>query len=107
MMNSWLRHLPRMQKGGRTTNPLWISPDDAAARGLVEGSMVQVPNVNGALAAVVALADALLPSVVATSHGWGHRTHPGQSRVPHAPGRTLLFRLPSGPCSITYPSTTP
>src|SRR3546814_9216665 len=42
MMNSWLRNLPRMQKGGRTTNPLWMSPDDAAARGLVEGSMVQV-----------------------------------------------------------------
>src|SRR3546814_9513801 len=33
MMNSWLRNLPRMQKGGRTTNPLWMSPDDAAARG--------------------------------------------------------------------------
>src|SRR3546814_937647 len=38
MMNSWLRNLPRMQKGGRTTNPLWMSPDDAAARGLVERS---------------------------------------------------------------------
>src|SRR3546814_12473170 len=79
MMNSWLRNLPRMQKGGRTTNPLWMSPDDAAARGLVEGSMVQVHNVNGAPEAVVAVGDRLPPGSLAIAHRVAHRTHHGLS----------------------------
>src|SRR3546814_17416185 len=90
-----------MQKGGRTTNPLWMSPDDAAARGLVEGSMVQVHNVNGALEAVVAFDDALLPGVVAMSQGWGNRNNPGLSVAQSAPGATVTVLLPTGPSTFS------
>src|SRR3546814_20778444 len=88
MMNSWLRNLPRMQKGGRTTNPLWMSPDDAAARGLAEGAMVQVHHVHGAPEAVVAFDAALLPRAVATSHGRGNRYQPTLAVAPPPPAPT-------------------
>src|SRR3546814_811229 len=106
MMNSWLRNLPRMQKGGRTTHPLWLSPDDAAASGLVEGAMVQVHNVNGALEAVVAFADALLHGAVAMCHGRGNRTNPGRSVEPYPPRDNVKVLRPSSPGSFEHPLRT-
>lgn len=96
MMNSWLRNLPRMQKGGRTTNPLWMHPDDAAARNLRNGDPVRVSNVNGEIEAVVDFDDALMRGVVAMSHGWGQRDNPGMSVAQGAPGVNCNALLPSG-----------
>src|SRR3546814_18039272 len=62
--------------------------------------MVQVHNVNGALEAVVAFDDALLPGVVAMSHGWGNRNNPGMSVAQSAPGVNVNVLLPSGPGSF-------
>jgi anaerobic selenocysteine-containing dehydrogenase len=100
MMNSWLRNLPRMQKGGRTTNPLWMHPDDAAARGLNAGATVRVSNGNGVVDAIVDFDDALMPGVVAMAHGWGQRNNPGMSVAQAAPGVNANALLPSGPGSF-------
>nr|WP_318381409.1 molybdopterin-dependent oxidoreductase [uncultured Enterobacter sp.] len=49
--------------------PLWMHPDDAAARGIGEGDIVRVFNNRGALLAGVHLSDAILPGVVQMSTG--------------------------------------
>lgn len=100
MMNSWLRNLPRMQRGGRTTNPLFMHPDDAAARGLEPGSAVRVHNANGSIDAVIDLDGTLLQGVVAMSHGWGQQRNPGMSVAQAAPGTNCNVLLPSGPGSF-------
>jgi anaerobic selenocysteine-containing dehydrogenase len=100
MMNSWLRNLPRMQKGGRTTNPLWMHPSDAEGRGVRAGDAVRVFNANGVIEAVVDYDDALMPGVVAMSHGWGQAKNPGMSVAQQAPGVNCNVLLPSGPGSF-------
>ena len=40
MHNSWFANVARMKRGGRTTNPLSMHPDDAAGLGLADGDAV-------------------------------------------------------------------
>lgn len=100
MMNSWFRNLPRMQKGGRTTNPLWMNPVDAESRGMKHGDTVRVFNRNGSIDAVVDYDDALMPGVVAMSHGWGQKNNPGMPVAQASPGVNQNVLLPSGPGSF-------
>ena len=55
MHNTWYANLPRMKRGGRTTNPLAINPDDAASRRLADGDRVIVCSEHGAVESVVEL----------------------------------------------------
>jgi len=62
--------------GGR--EPLWIHPDDAAARGLAEGDIVRVHNARGACLAGVHVTDAIRPGVVQLATGaWYDSAEPG------------------------------
>src|SRR5262249_35271519 len=64
--NTWGRRLaPRLREGNHARNPLFLHPDDAAARGLTEGDAITVRSVAGRVDTVVGLDDALLPGVVA------------------------------------------
>lgn len=96
MMNSWFRNLPRMQKGGRTNNPLYMHPSDATALGLDAGSVVRVHNVNGEIEATIDFDEDLMPGVVAMSHGWGQKNNPGMPVAQAAPGSNCNALLPSG-----------
>ncbi len=96
MHNSWFANVERMHRGGRTTNPLSMHPDDAAALGLADGQSVVVANEWGEIDTVVELDPDLMPGVVAMVHGWGHRASP-RLRVAHAnPGANPNALLPIG-----------
>jgi len=96
MHNSWFANLPRMKRGGRTTNPLGIHPSDAATLGLADGAIVSVTSASGMIDAVVEHDEDLMPGVVSMVHGWGHELSP-RLRVAHAaPGSNPNALLPIG-----------
>jgi anaerobic selenocysteine-containing dehydrogenase len=96
MHNSWFANVPRMKRGGRTSNPLSMHPADAAAQGLADGDAVLVTSRHGEVATTVELDDDLMPGVVSMVHGWGHGVSP-RLRVAHEhPGANPNVLLPIG-----------
>jgi formate dehydrogenase len=96
MHNTWFANVPRMKRGGRTTNPLSMHPDDAAALGLADGASVRVVSASGEIEAVLEHDPDLMPGVVSMVHGWGHAASP-RLRVAHAqPGANPNALLPVG-----------
>jgi anaerobic selenocysteine-containing dehydrogenase len=86
--NSWMHNSERLVKGpSRCT--LMIHPDDAAARGLVDGQAARVASTTGAIQLPVEITDSVMRGVVSIPHGWGHgkdgvrlrvaASHPGAS----------------------------
>jgi anaerobic selenocysteine-containing dehydrogenase len=69
--NSWLHNVPAMVKGKDRCTAL-LHPDDAAARGLVDGDVVSVTSAVGRIEVPVEISDEIRPGVVAIPHGWGH-----------------------------------
>ena len=96
MMNSWFRNVPGMTRPGRDDNPLFMHPDDAAARGLAEGARARVWNEHGEVEAAVSFDPDLLPGVVALAHGWGNRSTSGMRVAQEHPGVNANELLPSG-----------
>ncbi len=86
MHNTWFANVARMKRGGRTTNPLGVHPDDAAARGLADGDRVVVTSEHGESTSVVALDADLMPGVVSMVHGWGHAASPRLRVAAEHPG---------------------
>ena len=69
--NSWLHNSRRLLKGpDRCT--LMIHPDDAAARGVVDGAEVTVRSRVGAVTVSAQVSDDVMPGVVSLPHGFGH-----------------------------------
>ena len=100
MHNSWFANVARMKRGGRTTNPLSMHPDDAATRGLHDGESVRVTSAHGEVHCVVEHDVDLMPGVVSMVHGWGHGASP-RLRVAHEhPGTNPNVLLPIGPGSF-------
>ena len=96
MHNSWFSNVPRMKRGGRTTNPLSMHPDDALARGLADGDAVRVTSDHGEIESMVEHDADLMPGVVSMVHGWGHAASPAMT-VAHAhPGANPNVLLPIG-----------
>lgn len=96
MHNSWMANLDRMHRGGRTTNPLSMHPDDAAERGLADGDPVTVSNGYGEVDAVLEFDDDLMPGVVSMVHGWGHAASPRLRVASANPGANPNALLPVG-----------
>ncbi|MGW4635097.1 molybdopterin-dependent oxidoreductase [Nocardia sp. NPDC004415] len=70
--NSWLHNIESMVKG-RDRCTVLIHPDDAAARGIVDGAPATVESAAGAIVVPVEISADIRPGVVAIPHGWGHR----------------------------------
>lgn len=100
MHNTWFANVERMKRGGRTTNPLGIHPDDAAARGLADGDTVLVRSDHGEIDAVVEFDEDLMVGVVSMVHGWGHRLSPRLRVAAEHPGSNPNALLPIGPGSF-------
>ncbi len=76
MHNTWMANLERMKRGGRTTNPLGMHPDDATERGLADGDEVVVRSGHGEVIATIEVDADLMAGVVSMVHGWGHESAP-------------------------------
>ena len=96
MMNSWFRNIDHLQRAGRDSNPLYLHPDDAAARGLADGDAALASNQHGEVEVTVRLDPELRPGVVAMAHGWGNERTSGMSRAQSRPGVNCNVLLPSG-----------
>jgi anaerobic selenocysteine-containing dehydrogenase len=69
--NSWMHNAPRLVKG-KPRHHLLVHPDDLAARGLADGSMVEVTSRVGAIRVEVRGDDSMMPGVACLPHGFGH-----------------------------------
>ncbi|MGZ8737490.1 MAG: molybdopterin-dependent oxidoreductase, partial [Nocardioides sp.] len=70
--NSWMHNSERLIKG-RARHQLLMHPDDLAARGMDDGSVVEVTSRVGKVQVEVAATDAMMLGVVSLPHGYGHR----------------------------------
>jgi anaerobic selenocysteine-containing dehydrogenase len=100
MHNSWYHNVEKLKRGDRDTNRLHLHPDDARARGLVDGAKARVWNRWGALDVQVRTSDELRPGVVFLVHGWGNARTPGMRTAQRSPGVNSNVLLPSGPGSF-------
>jgi len=69
---TWIREIPTCKvKGadGYSYEPLWISPTDAAARGIESGDVVKVYNERGTVLGGVYVTERIMPGVVYMDHG--------------------------------------
>ena len=63
----------------RGREPVWIHPDDAAARGIADGDVVRIFNERGAILAGAVITEGLLPGVIQLSTGaWYDPLEPGR-----------------------------
>lgn len=99
--NSWGRRLvPKLRTGRFSSNPLYLHPDEAIARGLSEGDAVTVTSAWGSVDTLVGYDEALRRGVVALSHGYGERWS-GESEAVDV-GVNVNRLLPSGPGSYEH-----
>lgn len=69
--NSWMHNSHRLVKG-RERCTLMIHTQDAGARNITNGSMVEVRSRTGAVSLRAEVTEAIMPGVVSIPHGWGH-----------------------------------
>jgi anaerobic selenocysteine-containing dehydrogenase len=69
--NSWMHNSPRLMKGADRCTAL-LHPDDAAARGLLDGQRVRVSSRVGSIELPLVVSDEIRPGVVSVPHGFGH-----------------------------------
>jgi anaerobic selenocysteine-containing dehydrogenase len=69
--NSWMHNSERLVKG-KDRCTLLMHPNDAEARQLEDGQMVEVASRVGQLHLRVEVSEAIMPGVVSIPHGWGH-----------------------------------
>ena len=69
--NSWMHNSRRMVKGPLRCT-LMMNPEDAARRGMSNGSLARVASRVGQVEIPVEVTDELMPGVVSIPHGWGH-----------------------------------
>jgi len=71
--NSWTHNIEEFVTGDRTTNHLYVHPDDAAQIGVVEGGLADVSTDTATVRVPVKIHSELMPGTVALPHGWGHQ----------------------------------
>jgi len=71
--NSWTHNIEEFVAGDRTTNHLYVHPDDAARIGVDEGELADVSTDTATVRVPVKIHAELMPGTVALPHGWGHQ----------------------------------
>ena len=71
--NSWTHNIEEFVSGDRSTNHLYVHPDDANRLGIQEGSLADVSTDTATVRVPVKLLSELMPGTVALPHGWGHQ----------------------------------
>jgi len=87
--NSWMHNSTRLTRG-KPRHQLLMHPDDLAARGVTDGSLVTVTSEVSSLQVEVRSSDEVMPGVVSLPHGYGHR-RPGVrlANAVEVPGVTM------------------
>ena len=108
--NTWMHNFPSLAKGPELC-VLLINPDDAAVRGIGEGSDVVVRSRTGEVTVPVRLTAEMRRGVVSLPHGWGHDEEevPGMPFAKARPGANFnvladekLMDVPSGNINLNH-----
>ena len=100
--NSWLHNHPRFVEGKRSTNYLYMNPEDAARVGVEQGAMVEVRSSVATVKLPVQLTDEMMVGAVALPHGWGHEDADGLSVASKTTGVNVNLLAADGPDDLEY-----
>jgi anaerobic selenocysteine-containing dehydrogenase len=95
--NSWTHNLPEFVDRDRSTNHVYMHPDDASALGLGEGALADVTTAAATIRLPVRLLSDLMPGTVAVPHGWGHQHAAGLSVASKTTGVNVNLLALDGP----------
>ena len=98
--NSWMHNVESLERGKRHTNYLYMHPEDAHARGLLQGKRVVVSANGRELTLPLRLSDDLARRVVALPHGWGHSQARGLRVARDTQGVNANWIAADGPDAI-------
>jgi anaerobic selenocysteine-containing dehydrogenase len=98
--NSWAHNDPAFIKGTRSTNYLYVHPDDAHGIGIANGAMVRVRSASGEVCLPVSVTSDMMPGSVALPHGWGHRQADGLTVASTTTGVNANILAADGPDAI-------
>ncbi|MEM7435449.1 MAG: molybdopterin-dependent oxidoreductase, partial [Myxococcota bacterium] len=71
--NSWTHNIEDFVTGERTTNHLYVHPEDAERIGIAGGDLADVSTDTATVRVPVKIHAELMPGTVALPHGWGHQ----------------------------------
>lgn len=95
--NSWTHNLPEFVDKDRTTNYLYMHPEDATRLGLSDGALADVSTAAATVRIPVRLLKDLMPGTVAIPHGWGHQHASGLSVAKKTTGVNVNLLALDGP----------
>ncbi|MFK7894813.1 MAG: molybdopterin-dependent oxidoreductase [Myxococcota bacterium] len=95
--NSWTHNEESFVSGTRTTNYVYMHPEDAKASGVSHGELADVTSRGGSVRIPVHLHNELQPGTVAIPHGWGHQAARGLSVASKTTGVNVNVLASSGP----------
>ncbi|HYB98955.1 MAG TPA: molybdopterin-dependent oxidoreductase [Candidatus Limnocylindrales bacterium] len=95
--NSWTHNLEEFVEADRSTNYLYMHPDDARAAGLCDGALADVSTDTATVRVPVKLHAELMPGTVALPHGWGHQHAVGLSVASRTTGVNVNLLAADGP----------
>ncbi|MFZ1862735.1 MAG: molybdopterin-dependent oxidoreductase [Polyangiales bacterium] len=100
--NSWLHNHPHFVTGRRSTNYLYMHPDDGKRAGIESGAMVEVRSSAGSVRLPAQLTEDMMPGAVALPHGWGHQDADGLSVASQTSGANVNLLASDGPEALEY-----
>jgi anaerobic selenocysteine-containing dehydrogenase len=103
--NSWLHNVPSLMTG-RERSALYISPEDAAERGLESGALAEIRSDYGQVVVPVEVNPRVPPGVVSMPFGWLHDPNGVGQRIAASRPGTNSNRLASE-FALDVPSWTP
>ncbi|HTU00131.1 MAG TPA: molybdopterin-dependent oxidoreductase [Rhizomicrobium sp.] len=92
-MNSWMHNAAKLVNSQTPT--LLIHPEDAATRGVGNGSQVELRTEHGRVEVIAQLSDNVVKGAICYPHGWGHNG--GWRRANQKPGANINLLLGHGP----------
>lgn len=95
--NSWTHNFEDFVSGERSTNYLYMHPDDAQQAALREGELADVSTDTATVRVPVRFHADLMPGTVALPHGWGHQQAKGLSVASKTTGVNVNLLAADGP----------
>jgi anaerobic selenocysteine-containing dehydrogenase len=95
--NSWTHNHEGFVAGTRSTNYLYMHPDDASSRGLRHGDLVDVSSATAEVRIPMQLLPDLQLGTCAMAHGWGHQAATGLGVASKTSGVNVNLLAADGP----------